>query len=197
MPDHRCKNGWQGGYYRLFSSGKGSPVVVSFRSSSRPRTEDRVQATFKVVVPVSGGSVDQRLIDALRRICRRQAAEITLVYVVEVDQSMPLDAELPDEVNRGESVLRGAAELARAELDPQVSHVFTELLQARSAGSAVVDEATDRNADAIMIGATLRRQFGRLTIGDTVDYVLKHAPCEVVVIRQALPDWITETMEWS
>lgn len=171
--------------------------MVSFRSSSRPRTEDRVQATFKVVVPVSGGSVDQRLIDALRRICRRQAAEITLVYVVEVDQSMPLDAELPDEVNRGESVLRGAAELARAELDPQVGHVFTELLQARSAGSAVVDEATDRSADAIMIGATLRRQFGRLTIGDTVDYVLKHAPCEVIVIRQALPEWITETMEWS
>lgn len=171
--------------------------MVSFRSSFRPRTETRVQTTFKVVVPISGGSVDQRLIDALKRICARQAVQITLVYVVEVEQSMPLDAELPDEVSRGESVLRDAAESTRATLDPQMGQVYTELLQARSAGSAIVDEATDKGADAIMIGATLRRQYGRLTIGDTVDYVIKHAPCEVIVIRQALPDWITESMEWS
>ena len=65
------------------------------------------------------------------------------------------------------------------------------------AGAAIVDEATDKNADIIMLGATLRRQFGFLTIGETVDYVLKHAPCEVIVVRQALPDWITESMEWS
>ena len=171
--------------------------MVSFRSSFRPRAEERVQTSFKVIVPVSGGSVDRRLIEALRKICYRQAVEITLVYVVEVDQSMPLDAELPDEVNRGESVLRNTADATRSDLDPQVAHVYTELLQARSAGAAIVDEATDKNADAIMVGATLRRQFGRLTIGETVDYVLKHAPCEVIVIRQALPDWITDSMEWS
>ncbi|HEV2127669.1 MAG TPA: universal stress protein [Thermomicrobiales bacterium] len=155
-----------------------------------------MQTTYKVVAPVSGGSVDQRLIDALKRICARKPVEITLVYVVEVEQSMPLDAELPDEVNRGESVLRDAADLVRSSVDPQIGHVYTELLQARSTGSAIVDEATDKGADAIMLGATLRRQYGRLTIGDTVDYVLKHAPCEVIVIRQALPDWIAESMEW-
>lgn len=171
--------------------------MVSFRSSFRPRAEERVQTSFKVIVPVSGGSIDGRLIDALRKICYRQAVEITLVYVVEVDQSMPLDAELPDEVNRGESVLRDTADATRSDLDSQVAQVYTELLQARSAGSAIVDEATDKNADAIMVGATLRRQFGRLTIGETVDHVLKHAPCEVIVIRQALPDWITDSMEWS
>jgi nucleotide-binding universal stress UspA family protein len=171
--------------------------VVSFRSSFRPRVDERVQTSYRLVVPVSGGSIDGRLIEAVRKMCYRKAAEITLVYVVEVEQSMPLDAELPDEVNRGESVLRDAAEATRAGLDSQAVHVYTELLQARSAGSAIVDEATDKNADAIMIGAILRRQFGRLTIGDTVDYVLKHAPCEVFVIRQALPDWITDSMEWS
>ena len=36
-----------------------------------------------------------------------------------------------------------------------------------------------------------------LTVGETVEYVMKFAPCEVIVIRQALPDWITESMEWS
>jgi nucleotide-binding universal stress UspA family protein len=131
------------------------------------------------------------------KICQRQSVDVTLVYVVEVDQSMPLDAELPEEVNRGEFVLRDTSETLRRDLDPQTVRVYTELLQARSAGAAIVDEATDKNADAIMLGATLRRQYGRLTVGDTVDYVLKYAPCEVIVIRQAIPDWITESMEWS
>lgn len=171
--------------------------MVSFRSTFRPRAGERVQTSLKVVVPVSGGSTDARLVDAVRKLSFRKAVDITLVYVVEVEQSMPLDAELPDEVNRGEAVLRATADDAHKDKESQNLHVFTELLQARSAGAAIVDEATDKNADIIMIGATLRRQFGRLTIGDTVDYVLKNAPCEVIVIRQALPDWITDSMEWS
>lgn len=171
--------------------------MVSFRSTFRPRVGERVQTSFKVVVPVSGGSVDRRLIEIVRRMCHRKQVEITLVYVVEVQQSMPLDAELPDEINDGEAVLRDVSDAARKDLEPQTGKVFTELLQARSAGAAIVDEAIDKNADAILIGATLRRQFGRLSTGETVEYVMKNAPCEVIVVRQALPDWITDSLEWS
>jgi nucleotide-binding universal stress UspA family protein len=149
------------------------------------------------VLPVSGGAIDQRLLESLARNCSRRKGEVTLVYVVVVEQSMPLDAELPEEVSSGEAVLRHAADALRRDLDSPTAHVYTELLQARSAGAAIVDEATDKNADIIMLGATLRRQYGFLTVGDTVDYVLKYAPCEVIVIRQALPNWITESMEWS
>lgn len=171
--------------------------MVSFRSSFRPRAGERAKTNVRIVLPVSGGATDERLLESVARLCHRRKADVTLVYVVEVEQSMPLDAELPDEVNSGEAVLRLAAETLRRETDSPAVHVFSELLQARSAGAAIVDEATDKNADIIMLGATLRRQYGYLTIGDTVDYVMKHAPCEVIVIRQALPDWITESMEWS
>jgi nucleotide-binding universal stress UspA family protein len=149
------------------------------------------------VLPISGGATDQRLLESAARLCHRRKADVTLVYVVEVEQSMPLDAELPEEVNSGEAVLRLASDTLRREMDSPAVHVYTELLQARSAGAAIVDEATDKNADIIVLGATLRRQYGYLSVGDTVDYVLKYAPCEVIVIRQALPDWITESMEWS
>ncbi len=171
--------------------------MVSFRSTFRPRMEERLQAGFSIVVPVSGSSVDQRLMDVARKMCQHKQVEITLVYVVEVQQSMPLDAELPDEINTGEAVLRQVSKLAHDDLDAQGSHVYTELLQARSAGAAIVDEAIDKNADAILIGSSLRRQYGRLTTGETVDYVLRNAPCEVIVLRQALPDWITDSLEWS
>jgi hypothetical protein len=45
------------------------------------------------------------------------------------------------------------------------------------------------------LSATLRRKHGRTTIGETVDYVLKNAPCEVMVIRQAFPDWLSDDLE--
>lgn len=169
--------------------------LVSFRQAFRPQTPDTPPRTFKVIVPVSGGDTDARLLTIVEKIAQRQNANITIVYVVEVSQSMPLDAELPQEIERGEQVLRDAEQMASKCVEGRKGSLRTELLQARSAGAAIVDEAIDRDADAIMLSATLRRKHGRVTVGDTVDYVLKNAPCEVIVIRHAMPDWVADHLE--
>ena len=109
---------------------------------------------------------------------------------------MPLDAELPDEIARGEAALRGAEALARRALGGKTSRIDTELLQARSVGSAVVDEAIERNADAIVMTAEIRRRHGRPTLGETVNYVLMNAPCEVVVARLAPEERTSEEPIW-
>jgi nucleotide-binding universal stress UspA family protein len=145
-----------------------------------------------MVVPVSGGPGDGRLLDIVSKMADRKNVAITIVFVVEVEQSMPLDAELPSEIERGERVLRDAAKFAGACVQGRQGSVQTELLQARSAGAAIVDEAIDRNADVIMLSASLRRKHGRITTGETIDYVMKNAPCEVVVIRLAQSDWQSE-----
>lgn len=111
--------------------------------------------------------------------------DVTLVYVVEVMQSMPLDAELPHEIARGEQVLQDAEQSAVARLDGRCAAIRTELLQARSAGAAIVDEAIEHEAQAIVLGVSVRKRMGRLTTGPTLEYVLVNAPCEVVVIRHA------------
>lgn len=170
--------------------------MVHFRPSILQRS-DKHKAQLRLVVPVSGGGSDRRVIEVACRIGRTCHPELTLIYVVEVQQSMPLDAELPEEFNRGEGVLRDAALIAAEFVKSEHGQVFTELLQARSAGAAIVDEALDRHADAVVLGASVGRRYGRLTTGDTVDYVLKNAPCEVLLVRHHLPDAITETMEWS
>lgn len=141
-----------------------------------------------IVVPVTGGDGDERVIDFLGQILRQTASNIILVYVLEVVQSMSLDAELPEEVSRGEAVLAHAQQYALGHLgrNARLQHVTTEILQARAAGAAIVDEAIERHADAIAMSAALRTVHGRATIGDTSDYVLKHAPCEVVLVREPL-----------
>jgi nucleotide-binding universal stress UspA family protein len=63
------------------------------------------------------------------------------------------------------------------------------LLQARNVGAALVDEATERRADLLVLGLPYRKRFGGdFAIGRTIPYVLKNAPCAVWVIREPIPE---------
>jgi nucleotide-binding universal stress UspA family protein len=170
-------------------------ALVSFRQAFRGQAASEPRESMRLIVPVLGNDSDERLLKVVERIARRQDAEVTLIYVVEVMQSMPLDAELPVEVTRGEDVLRRASDEISRNLESKSSTVNTEILQARSAGAAIVDEAIMREADAIMMSCSLQRRHGKVTTGETIDYVLRNAPCEVIVIRQAMPDWLLESLE--
>ena len=167
--------------------------MVNLRQALRQTNHDRPTRPYRMIVPVSGGPGDERLLEVVSKMATRKNAAITLVFVVEVEQSMPLDAELPSEILRGERVLHEAENFINTTVQGNKGSVTSELLQARSAGAAIVDEAIDRDADVIMLSTLLRRKFGRFRIGDTVDYVMKNAPCEVFVIRLALDEWQAET----
>lgn len=140
----------------------------------------------RVLVPVSGGPSDERLLESLSSICQIAKPQFTLVYVVEVPQAMPIDAELPGEIARGEAVLERAEIYLKKRIGEKFNGVLTELLQARTAGAAIVDEATEQNADMVMLATDARIKHGKTTLGDSVAYVLKNCPCEVFLIRTAL-----------
>lgn len=139
----------------------------------------------RLVIPVAGSVIDARVLDILPDLFRKDGGSVTFLYVVEVPQSMPLDAELPGEVEEGERTLRRAETVARQKLPSRAAHIVTELLQARAVGPAIVDEAIERDADAIIMTASIHRKHGRDSLGETANYVLLNAPCEVVVIRTA------------
>ena len=133
-----------------------------------------------VLVPVNGSVVDERAVDIALLMARRYHSEVTAIYVVEVPQRLPLDTEMTDEIARGEEVLQEAERWA----SQYGWNLNVELLQARGAGPAIVDEALGRRARLIVMGTQLYRRAGEMTVGrSTVPYVLKNAPCEVVVCR--------------
>jgi nucleotide-binding universal stress UspA family protein len=101
---------------------------------------------------------------------------------------MPLDADLPDAVAAGDRALQVAEAVTRRALPSRSVRIVTELLQARAAGPAIVDEAIDRAAEAIVMTAAVRRRHGKPTLGDTAEHVLLNAPCEVVVVRSRHTD---------
>ena len=75
-----------------------------------------------------------------------------------------------------------AAEAAKVKLEPV-------LLQARDVGAALVDEATERQSDLLILGLPYRKRFGGdFAIGRTIPYVLKNAPCPVWVVREPMTE---------
>lgn len=169
--------------------------MVNLRQAFRHPASDKSTTPYRLVVYVTGGPDDRRLLEIVEKIGQRHNTHITIAFVVEVQQSMPLDAELPAEIDRGEEVLRAAEEFATRCVGGRRESVRTELLQARSAGAAIVDEAIEDNANAIMLSCSIRKKHGRAVIGDTVDYVLRNAPCEVIVIRRGMSNWTPGELE--
>jgi nucleotide-binding universal stress UspA family protein len=115
-----------------------------------------------------------------------KTANIVAVYVVEVPQSLPLDAEMQEQISRGDAALDAVARDAKALCHMRGDHLRTDILQARTAGAAIVDEAANLRCDLIVMSAGVRDERGRLTVGDTANYVLTHATCEVMLLRHPL-----------
>lgn len=135
-----------------------------------------------IVVPVNGSAAS---VDALALACflaKRNKGTVFAVYVIEVSRTMPLDAEMTAEASRGEQVLAEAERVAE-ELDFR-DNVFGELLQARDAGHAIVDEAVERGVSAIVLGVSYSRDPGN-ELTPAAQYVLKNAPCQVILNRSA------------
>jgi APA family basic amino acid/polyamine antiporter len=131
-----------------------------------------------IVVPVVRTAESEEALVAAARLAAERRAVVVVVTVVEVPLDLPLDAELRDEVDRAERVLDDAQAL----LEQYDVRVITRLARARRAGPAIVEEATARNAELIVVGAPRRRaRTGQPIFGRTVDYILKNAPTRVLV----------------
>jgi len=102
-----------------------------------------------------------------------------ILYIIEVERTWPVDAEIPVATARGDAVLRRMEEVAQPfKLDPQA-----ELLQSRQAGHAVVQEAVDKDVDAIVMAVPYQTRYGEFSLGTTIPYVFEHAPCQVILWR--------------
>jgi nucleotide-binding universal stress UspA family protein len=138
----------------------------------------------RAILALSGGTVDDRIVDLAVELGRPGKGELIGVHVVEVGWSMPLDADIAARSEAAQQIL-DHAEIATERLKASLEPV---LLQAREVGAALIDEATEREADLLIVGLPYRKRFGGdFAIGRTIPYVLKHAPCEVWVVREPIP----------
>jgi basic amino acid/polyamine antiporter, APA family len=133
-----------------------------------------------ILVPIAPGYASDEAMDFACRLAAERRASIVAFTAIEVPLDLPLDAELPDDVREANEQL----DEARAIGDSYGVRVIGRIARTRNIGRAIVDEAVRRNSEIIVMAGPrrVRLQRGRRQIfGDAVDFVLRHAPCRVMV----------------
>jgi nucleotide-binding universal stress UspA family protein len=133
-----------------------------------------------ILVPIAPGYPSDEAMDFACRLAAERRASIVAFTAIEVPLDLPLDAELPDEVHEANEQL----DEARAIGESYGVRVIGRIARTRNIGRAIVDEAIRRQSEIIVMAGPrrVRLQRGRRQIfGDAVDFVLRHAPCRVMV----------------
>ena len=126
-----------------------------------------------VLVAVEGEGADDDAVRLASELVDAQKGNLYIVYVIEVERGLPVDAEIAPATAKGEEVLKRMERVSR----PYKLETKAELLQSRRAGLAVVQEAVDKQVDAIVVGILYKEVYGSFSLGEMAPYVLKNAPC--------------------
>jgi nucleotide-binding universal stress UspA family protein len=138
-------------------------------SSERPDVFDRILAG------TDGSERAEEAVGRAARLASVTAAALDLVYVI--DTRRPHDeAEVEP---KAEAVLHSAEAIAARNV-PAGARVV-----AGDPAEALVEEAADHAVDVICVGPDAGLLGGRVRIGGVAAHVLRHAPCSVLVGREA------------
>jgi len=128
-----------------------------------------------ILVPIVSGPESHESVDLAARLAAERGATIVALRVLVVPLDQAIDAALPEQEEDADRLLDDA----RATAESYGVRMIDRVVRARSAGRAIVDEAERRQAEIIVLGAPRGRH--RDIFGKTVDYVLKNAPCRVMI----------------
>ena len=140
----------------------------------------------RVLVPMKLGPIGEEMVATAVALGTERGARVDALFVIVV----PLDQELDAPLFELEE--QAAASLAEATLLGEENGVLVEPIgvRARAIGQAIVETAAERGADVIVLGSSPRWRRQSAFFSPTVDYVLRHSPCEVLVV--AFPQGVLE-----
>ena len=138
----------------------------------------------KIVLGLNGGPTDDLVVHLGCQLAKPVKSELVAVHVIEVDWRHELSEDMAGDDEAASAVLdhaEGIAETYKVKLTG-------DLLQAREVAAALVDEAVELSADLIIVGLPYRTRFGGdFAIGPSIPYILQNAPCQVLVVREPVP----------
>ena len=140
-----------------------------------------------ILVPVDGSETAERALREAIPLARELSSRLRVVHVV---NAAPWIAEgttavIDDLVTQlrstGESIVHEAKAAARSagiEVDDRVIEAIGE-----PAGEIIISQAKDWPADLIVCGTHGRRGLKRLIMGSDAEYIVRHSPVPVLLIR--------------
>ncbi len=189
-------------FYVVYRKGfEGTTLTKRVSVTEQALTKQVPEVEFRnILVPVFGTRFDDDIVATAGRLAAAELEQsdgsdeesrLDVVYVIEVPLTLPLDAKLPPE-REGEAqrALARAREVGEEYEDVEVS---TEVIRARKVGAGIIEAARRSGAEAIVIGGELPTKIrggARIggigaarpaEIGAATEYVLKKAPCRVLL----------------
>ena len=143
----------------------------------------------RVLVPLKIGPIGEEVLATALKLAEERHGTVSMLHVLRVPLDQALDAPLPEAEALASASLADAKELA-AEHGVDLEG---RIVRARALGEAIVEAAEDWSADVVVMGSGPRWRRQSLFFSPTVEYVLRKAPCEVMVI--AYPQGVLEEDE--
>jgi basic amino acid/polyamine antiporter, APA family len=190
-------------YRKVF---EGTTLTKRVSVPERALTKQVPEVEFSnILVPVFGTKFDDDIVATAGRLAAAEREEsgdgesrLDVVYVIEVPLTLPLDAKLPKErEEQARRALQRAREVGEEYEDVQVT---TDVIRARKVGAGILEAARRGNVEAIVIGGEPPTKIrGGATIGGigaakpaeigaATEYVLKKAPCRVLLTAPPEPE---------
>jgi basic amino acid/polyamine antiporter, APA family len=169
--------------YGLVRRGRGEGLLERIEAPSEHLPETQFSS---ILVPMKLGLIGEEMIATAVKLAQERGAEVEALHVIRVPLDTALDAELDREEESATASL-AEAQLLGADYGVQVRG---ETVRARSIGEAIVNEAERSGADLIVLGSAPRWRRQSRFFSPTVEYVLRKAPCEVLVV--AFPEGVME-----
>ena len=140
----------------------------------------------RLLVPMKLGPIGEEMVATAVALAKDRDARVDALFVIVVPLEYPIDAPLLDLEEQA------AASLAEAALLGEENDVSVDAIavRARSIGQAILEQAGARKSDLIVLGSSPRWRRQSQFFSPTVDYVLRSAPCEVLVV--AFPQGVLE-----
>ena len=163
--------------YVAYRRAKGYSLTRTLEKIVVPESMQADIDYHQILVPITGSRISDEMMVLACQLATEKKSAIDGLYVIEVPINLPLDASLVNERMRADQTLKAAATIASQFKVKFAPHV----VMARQAGRAIVEEAAQRQSEVIILGTSRKRRIGNLVFGRTTDFVLDHAPCEVLL----------------
>ena len=158
------------------------------KETERTRTATQairsVNRMTRVLVPVLAKSdATDRIVALAAQMIRQRNGHVNLLAVIEVPFTLPINAHVEEDEKHALELLERAEAVAARCGTRNGNRISRRILKARNAGAAIVREAEEQAVDLLLIARTSVRARGNVQQANpAIDYVMKNAPCEVLVL---------------
>ncbi|MCL6634204.1 MAG: universal stress protein [Peptococcaceae bacterium] len=139
---------------------------------------------FKKIMVAFDNSVHaQKALGRALELAAACGAALDLVTVVQLPDYAGTIDEVDEMIREGRKFYQEAHDRAAAEAQKRGLKFQSKMLQGH-VGEALVRYAGDAGADLIVMGSHGRSAVGRLLLGSVSNYVVKHARCPVLIVKE-------------